>query len=471
MDTELFGVPLRIELGFVASVVLVVWSLGDVGRIGTFTVLAFFSVLVHEVGHVLAFRRAGVDSRVILPSCGGGLTIPFDEVPSRWARVGVYLAGAVTTIVVLGLPGALALHLWPSAPPEWEILLTYLVWLNVWYALFNLLPILPLDGGRVAFELAQVTLGERRAPVVTHVLSVVTAAVAAVGIVVAIGDHLLGVILAVQVAWLGVTNVTALVSLGDHTMPKVIEAGHKALCDGDVDQAAALAIEAVETRNASDVLRACGVQLLVWVELTRGDVAMASRLLARAPAKVQASAHLQCALGAVGPGDQVALAVRGFNDLASLVPPPVYAGVLAEHGVLSDVADALLAADGPEAIDARSRFFLFLFRAGRYDDATAFGARLLATDWLPGRVAFNLACCRARAGDHEGAIGWLVHSYRGLGYRRLDQLTTDEDIATLRADARFQELCRVLGVVPPPAPSIALAEGEDQASRRVATPR
>src|SRR5262245_7172783 len=52
---------------------------------------------------------------------------------------------------------------------------------------------------------------------------------------------------------------------------------------------------------------------------------------------------------------------------------------------------------------------------------------------------YNLACSYARLGDRDRAFEWLDKAFRA-GFPKAEQLDADDDLATLRPDARFPEL-------------------------------
>lgn len=116
-------------------------------------------VLVHEYGHAFAMKLFGLRVRgvLIIPFVGGGV-VPEHAFPTRWDEARVALAGPLT-----GLPAALVglslyhLRLLPQAEGP---LIQFIFW-SVALNLLNLLPVLPLDGGRVS---AALTAGLPRAP-------------------------------------------------------------------------------------------------------------------------------------------------------------------------------------------------------------------------------------------------------------------------------------------------------------------
>jgi Zn-dependent protease len=58
---------------------------------------------------------------------------------------------------------------WPSIPRDWDrsvgAVVAMLLEINVFWAVLNLLPVWPLDGGRIAREVAEAVLGRRGAAV------------------------------------------------------------------------------------------------------------------------------------------------------------------------------------------------------------------------------------------------------------------------------------------------------------------
>ena len=60
----------------------------------------FFSILIHELGHVYMFRACGADAKVVLYSFGG-LAIPDRRLHNRWQRIAVSFAGPLAQFFIL----------------------------------------------------------------------------------------------------------------------------------------------------------------------------------------------------------------------------------------------------------------------------------------------------------------------------------------------------------------------------------
>jgi len=112
-----------------------------------FAVLLGASVLAHELGHCLAALRLGLPVRRVRLFLLGGLS----EIPRTPRRPGheaiVAAAGPAVSVVLALLCGAVLLVI-PSSGPIW-LLVVQSAFANGVVAVFNLLPGLPLDGGRM----------------------------------------------------------------------------------------------------------------------------------------------------------------------------------------------------------------------------------------------------------------------------------------------------------------------------------
>ncbi|HEU0012688.1 MAG TPA: site-2 protease family protein [Longimicrobium sp.] len=119
-----------------------------------FVLLLFGSVLLHELGHVAAARRYGIDTPdiTLLPIGGVARMRRLPRDPRQ--ELVVSLAGPAVTLAIAaasfalaraGTPGGM---LRPDAEP-WRVLADRFFTANVVLLVFNLLPAFPMDGGRV----------------------------------------------------------------------------------------------------------------------------------------------------------------------------------------------------------------------------------------------------------------------------------------------------------------------------------
>jgi Zn-dependent protease len=126
-------------LSMIVSIAAYAWIWGLPFAIG-FVLL----ILVHELGHVFELRRQGVPASAPLFIPFLGAMIGMKELPDdAWAEAKVALAGPI-----LGSVGAAAC--WVAAEATGSEMLMGLAFVGFFLNLFNLIPIVPLDGGRAA---------------------------------------------------------------------------------------------------------------------------------------------------------------------------------------------------------------------------------------------------------------------------------------------------------------------------------
>ncbi len=203
---EIFGVPVTVKPWFWFTV-LIAGSSRELGGLLGWVVVCFVSILLHELGHVYAFRVFGAPAEVVLYGWGG-LAIPHRGVRSTLGRFIVSLAGpaagfclAALTLLIARLAGWSVFFGWHTMLPSiavfpaqaasvggvpavynFYLLANDLLWVNFYWGLVNLLPVYPLDGGqatRAVFEQYDPLHGRRNSLILSAVAS---AGVAALGI-------------------------------------------------------------------------------------------------------------------------------------------------------------------------------------------------------------------------------------------------------------------------------------------------
>jgi len=124
-------------ISMLVSIAAYAWIWGLSFAVG-FVVLIF----VHELGHVIELRRQGVPASAPLFIPFLGAVIGMKQLPDdAWKEARVALAGPI-----LGSVGAVAF--WAAGEATSSELLLGLAFVGFFLNLFNLIPIVPLDGGR-----------------------------------------------------------------------------------------------------------------------------------------------------------------------------------------------------------------------------------------------------------------------------------------------------------------------------------
>ena len=132
-----------------------------------FMVLLFLCVLLHEFGHIFTARAFGVATPYVTLLPIGGVA-QLERIPEEpWEEFLIAIAGPLVNVVITIVLVAAGANLQSSAAMAVEnihiSLIDRLAVVNLFLALFNLIPAFPMDGGRVLRALLATRLGYVRA--------------------------------------------------------------------------------------------------------------------------------------------------------------------------------------------------------------------------------------------------------------------------------------------------------------------
>lgn len=156
------GIPIGLSWTWIPVFGLFVWSLAanvfpstNPGlATGTYVAMAvaaallfFASLLLHELGHALRARRDGVEIDGITLWLLGGVARFRGRFPSAGAEFRIAVAGPLVTagLAVSFITLAVLTHFGPAI----DGVVAWLGYINLLLLVFNLVPALPLDGGRI----------------------------------------------------------------------------------------------------------------------------------------------------------------------------------------------------------------------------------------------------------------------------------------------------------------------------------
>ncbi len=169
----LFGIPVRVHPVFWLTSAIISWGMSKVHGVVRPDLLVisvlvvFISVLVHEVGHAAIARIYGFPSEIVLYFFGGYATV---TQRSTWKNIATLIAGPLAGFFLFGL----FLGLWgwiefgkplANMSPIWSDRINHVVFVglfaNAAWNLFNLIPVMPMDGGQICRELCVWISGPR----------------------------------------------------------------------------------------------------------------------------------------------------------------------------------------------------------------------------------------------------------------------------------------------------------------------
>jgi Zn-dependent protease len=209
----LLGIRVRIAPWFWLVAVLLGWNMRTAHSqqavaLTLWVAAVFLSILIHEMGHALAMRYYGINSYIVLYQFGG-LAIPdqyssamsFGSRSRRQDPFSEIVISAAGPVAQLALAVVIAGSLWISGialqyrvpfldvviplnqgqlmtSEALSLLFFFLILVSVLWALLNLLPVYPLDGGQIARNI--LTLFNPREGIrYSLILSIVTGAAVA----------------------------------------------------------------------------------------------------------------------------------------------------------------------------------------------------------------------------------------------------------------------------------------------------
>ena len=159
---RLFGIPVHVTPWFWAAGVFMGWPEVEERRfdlLGIWLGCLFVSILIHEYGHAFCAELFGCLPEIYLYHFGGLAVFRPNSRFSTLRSVIVSFAGPAAGFMLFGLVLVSSMFLsatnWYAAlAPLPKVRLHFffgqMIWINLYWGLVNLLPVLPLDGGRIS---------------------------------------------------------------------------------------------------------------------------------------------------------------------------------------------------------------------------------------------------------------------------------------------------------------------------------
>jgi Zn-dependent protease len=288
LSFRLGKIPVRVAPSFfVMALIFGAYGLLTPGGTGlslmlAWVVIVFASVLLHELGHATTGMLFGLEPRIELHGMGGTTSWAASRPLSVPRRILVSLAGPGAGFVVAAIVRyGLGRRVFPDT-----LLGAYayenLLYVNFYWGVANLAPMLPLDGGQVMTQVLNALTGGRGERPARYV-SIAVAAIAAPTAFVLLSGSVWAALLCVS--FIGV-NVSALRDLTsrehDEPMRRDLEAGYAALQARDGTRLLELARPIALSAQTPQV-RAEALQLVAFGFVLEGRAADADAAIAAMP--------------------------------------------------------------------------------------------------------------------------------------------------------------------------------------------
>jgi Zn-dependent protease/CBS domain-containing protein len=211
------GIEIRIHFTWLLAFIFITWTLAAgffpqqyedwetttywiAGGIAS--ILLFVSVLVHELAHSLVARARGMPVNSIVLFIFGGASQIEEEPEEPGSEFIMALVGPVTSLVLAGVFWGVGQAMAGQGGPV-DAIVTYLALINALLGGFNLLPGLPLDGGRLLRSAISYFTGDlkKATNIAAGVGKLLAWGLIALGFFLLIGGNLLGGLWIAFIGW------------------------------------------------------------------------------------------------------------------------------------------------------------------------------------------------------------------------------------------------------------------------------
>lgn len=468
MGFRLFGVNIEIQAGFWITAALLGWpAAGMPGReIVIWVAVVLLSILVHELGHAAAVMRHKIEPEITLHWMGGTTAWRPILPLSRRDYVVISAAGPCAGFAlwgVLQLFVTLAPGVYMSLPAPVLTALEYLRQINLAWSIFNLIPVLPLDGGHILEH----ALGPRR----VRLAAGISLAVASLLILLFLRMHSYwGVFLFGMAAMQNVQRLRAAnpeqmrveparravddqPALPAETLD-LLRRARTALADDEPSRARALAEQVLAGAGVGadlggesppagpppEAARAA-LEVVAWSYLAEDRPNEARAAIARASKLGELDAALVGAVlvaaGKTREARSVFEAARAAGDDRKEIAGPLIQILLGQGEVARAAATALDIIEQLSGEDGRKMAAL-AFEASAFDWAARLSEAVFDRDGQP-EDAYDAARAHALAGENSVALDLLRRAV-AAGFSDAPRAWSDAALASLRADDAFAAL-------------------------------
>jgi Zn-dependent protease len=439
---KVLGIPIKIEPSFLILSVFLASSRGlKPLLLLEWLVVVFISVLLHELGHALVARRFGLSPQITLYSMGGLTSWSEVKEIAPPKHLAISLAGPGAGFLLGGILFVAAPPLLRAVPSELLTVAYYdLLWVNIGWGVFNLFPILPLDGGHVLLTLER-WLTKKQDQIISHTISLLAALT--ITYIALTGGSTWIAILGI---WFAYSNATFLLhrikSTRDKRLEAKLEEAHKLVIAGKLVAALDIITE-IQQKAVSQSMRSEAKRLLIFTFIKQKRFK-------------EAEVELTKFYGLFGP-DHFLQGVLSFEkgEMSQAIPdlkkafdqtPDYQLGLMLSQALMAEkkYADVLNLCSHDVMSQAKWSLSMNLETEAfnNHEFEISGKAGVLAYEQKPDpNTAYNAACAFARASDSTQALVWLERAIAS-GFNDQNLLATDSDLESIRSQPGFADIVK-----------------------------
>jgi Zn-dependent protease len=437
---KILGIPTKVEGSFFVLSFFLAASRGqNLSLLLEWMLVVLVSVLLHELGHALVARTFGLSPSIKLYSMGGLTSWDSALTLTPLKHLLISLAGPAAGFLFGGIVFVAGPAVLGSSPSQLlAVAYSDLLFVNLGWGIFNLLPMLPLDGGQVLLTLEE-WISKSKSRLVSHVISLMVA----LGITyLALSSRSMWI--AILGVWFVYTNGNALVqklqTYRDQKIRPLLEQARDALTRSEFDKALVLTRQAQKEARTTSV-RSEAAQLLIFILVHQHQFKEAEEEIIKFNGVFGEDAYLKGLfyfqkeeMATAIPHLKIAFDQSATEQLGMIL----YQAFINEKSYV----EALELCGHPELSDVSWKLYVNLQNEAfaRGESRVAAQAGSLAFEKQPDpNVAYNIACSLAHDSEITKACEWLERAIDS-GFNDKDLLATDPDLDSLRQSPAFAAL-------------------------------
>ena len=444
---KVLGIPTKIEPSFwVLSLFLASSRISSPPLLFEWAVIVFISVMFHELGHALVGRRFGLSPQIKLYSMGGLTSWSEPKEISPLKRLAISLAGPAAGFLLGGICYIAGPPLLNSGRSElFTVAYHDLIWINIGWGFFNLLPMLPLDGGNVVLTLES-WLTKKHDQIFSRAISLLTSLS-----IIYLAFMRRSSWVAILGIWFAYSNASYLLQRlkrsRDQKLQSKLTEAREEIDAGNLDAALKISTE-VKKKALTDWVRSEASRLIIFIFIKQDRYKEAEEELIRFNGLFGPDHYLQGMLSFKK--KEMAQAIpdlqKVFDETSdSQVGLMLGLALMAERRY-ADVLDlSMLSAMSSVALPLLIDLQIAAFHNNAFEISVQAGGLAYEQQQDP-NTAYNVACAFARASDATQSLVWLERALAS-GFSDKNLLNTDPDLQAIRSDPRFDQLLERYGEI------------------------